>query len=294
MRTNEVEISWLDQVQNGNVDISMLKRFEKTIIEFINGDIGVEQFVDGVSELDEWAFRLYWGAPQKTNWLNTGQNKKYPIIKETIWTAVMERVRRVLVEKTGLPFVLIQGNKAENGVTGPVAVAVFENGEVKTKDIDTGIALPHPDGYYVPVIAGECKGGHACSTCHDGIWGQAVRMKTQFPHAIQTFITDNNATVGKKVDAITYDEIDYTFCERGENNSEKFAKGGGYNALNVNTFRGAIDHLLQAVEFHSKEYWMTMNPLYKNSGEKYRDQLDECGIWVSATRKMINESLQNH
>ena len=201
----------------------------------------------------------------------------------------MERVRRVLVEKTGLPFVLIQGKSAAGNTSGNVAVAVFENGDVKTKDIDTGIALQHPDGYFVPVIAGECKGGHACSTCHDGIWGQAVRMKKQFPNAMQLLITDNNVTVGKKVDAVTYEEIDVTICERGYNNDEKFAKGNGYNALNAETFAAAIDGLIKAVEVHSKDYWMTMNPLYRNSGEKYRDQLDKTGFRMSATRQFITE-----
>lgn len=290
MRTNEVELTWIDQVQNGDVDLAMLKNFENAIVKFINGNSTVEEFVSGVSELDEWAYRLYWGSYQKTNWLNTGQNKKYPIIKETVWTAVMEHIRRVLVEKTGSPFVLIQGNKANGGVTGPVAVAVFENGDVKTKDIDTGIALKHPDGYYIPVIAAECKGGHACSTTHDGIWGQAVRMKKQFPNAMQLLITDNNVTVGKKVDAVTYEEIDMTICERGYNNNEKFAKNNGYNALNTETFAAAINGLINAVEVHSKEYWMTMNPLYRNSGEKYRNQLDMTGFRVSTTRQMITES----
>lgn len=273
MRTDEVRNNW-----NGyyDGDLSLLDRFEDACFNFIEGRTTVDQFVSGISELDEWAFRMYWGSYQKTNWLNTGQNKKYPIIKETIWTAIMERIRRLLVEKTGLDFKLIQGKTG-----GQVAVAVFEDGNIKTKDVDTGIALQHKDGFLVPVIAAECKGGHACSTCHDGIWGQAVRMKKQFPNAIQVFITDNNMTVGKKIDVSTYEDIDFEYLERGENNSEKFAKGNGYNRLNPLVMEAAINQLVTAVSSFDESHWLKMNPLYKNTGEKFRDSPDKVGYFVS-------------
>lgn len=273
MRIDEVRTNWQGSYTD---DPAMLDRFENTIDNFINNEIDVDTFVKGVSELDEWAFRLYWGSYQKTNWLNTGQNKKYPIIKETIWTAIMERVRRILVEKTGMDFKLIQGKSG-----GQVAVAVFEDGSIKTKDVDTGIALLHPDGFLIPVIAAECKGGHACSTCHDGIWGQAVRMKKQFPNALQVFITDNNMTVGKKIDVSTYEDIDFEYLERGENNNEKFAKSNGYNKLNANVMKTAIEQLVSVVSSFDKDHWMKMNPLYKNTGEKFRDSPDAVGYFVS-------------
>jgi len=273
MRIQEVRHTW-----NGSFDgdLSMLDRFEDSIQKFINGDIEVAEFVDGVSELDEWAFRMYWGSYQKTNWLNTGQNKKYPIIQETIWSAVMEKVRQLVVDKTGLDFILVQGKAG-----GQVAVAVFEDGSIKTKDVDTGIALRHPNGFLVPVIAAECKGGHACSTVHDGIWGQAIRMKKQFPNALQVFITANNNTVGKKIDVSTYEDIDFEFCERGKNNAEKFAKGSGYNSLNHFVFETAINQLVTVVANFDESYWMTMHPVYKNTGEKFRDSVDKSGYFVS-------------
>jgi ferredoxin len=287
MRINEVRNNWYNSYDG---DWSLLDRFEAAITKFINFEIDVDEYVDRISELDEWAFRLYWGSYQKTNWLNTGQNKKYPIIKETIWTAVMERIRRILVEKTGLEFVLIQGKAG-----GQVAVACFESGEIKTKDVDTGIALKHPEGFLVPVIAAECKGGHACSTCHDGIWGQAVRMKKQFPNALQVFITDNNVTVAKKIDVSTYDEIDFEYCERGENNLEKFYKQEGYNKLNPEIFKTAIEQLVSVVSNFDESYWMTMNPRYKNIGEKFRDSIDEVGYFVSPKwRNLVTRDQDNN
>lgn len=257
--------------------ISMCNDLEKTIRKFIDGEISVNQYIDGITPFDKYAFTLYWGSKQKSNWLNTGQNKSYPIIKETIWAAVFEVVRRKLLEHTNINYSLIQGEQKK------VAVSVFEDGTVKYKDVDVGIGLISEQGYTIPVIAGECKGGHACSTCHDGIWGQGIRMKKQFPHALQAFITDNNITVNKKIDESQYsDGIDIEFCERGINNNQKFtAKEGEYVPLNPIVFQQAIDILFDVVSSKSKDHWTKMNKKYGSSGQNWRDSLDENGYYVN-------------
>lgn len=289
MRINEVRNTW-GSLYTG--DASMLDQFELACSDFINSNIDVEEFVERITPLDEWAFRLYWGAPQKTNWMNTGQNKNYPILKETIWTAIFERIRKDILKRTGIEYTLIQGKRG-----GQVAVAVFEDGKIKTKDVDTGLALQHKEGFLVPVVAAECKGGHACSTCHDGIWGQGVRMKRQFPNSIQAFVTDNNITVGLKTDVSTYsDGIDFTFCERGENNSESWVVKDKtrtiYNRLNPKVMQTAMNIFTEIVSSQSTEYWLTMNDKYPISGEAYREMLDELGYFVSPKfRKQLDSVL---
>lgn len=290
MRIDEVRHTW-GSAFDGN--IALLDQFELACDNFINNKIDIEDFVKGITPLDEWAFRLYWGAPQKTNWMNTGQNKNYPILKETIWTAIFERIRQEVFKRTNVEYTLIQGKRG-----GQVAVAVFEDGKIKTKDVDTGLALQHNDGFLVPVIAAECKGGHACSTCHDGIWGQGVRMKRQFPNAIQAFVTDNNVTVGLKTDVSTYsDGIDFTFCERGENNSEAWVVKDKtrtvYNRLNPRTMQTAIDIFTEIVSSHTVDYWLTMNEKYPISGEAYREMLDNSGCFVAPKFRKYLDSISS-
>lgn len=257
--------------------ISMCDEFELHLKNFVDSKTSVEEFLKGITPFDEYAFKLYWGSKQKSNWLNTGQNKSYPIIKETIWAAVFEVIRQKLLEHTDIEFTLIQGEQKK------VAVSVFQDGNVKYKDVDVGIGIISDEGYTIPVVAGECKGGHACSTCHDGIWGQGVRMKKQFPNSIQTFITDNNITVNKKIDESQYsDGIDIEFCERGNNNNQKFdVKNGEYIPLNPNVFQFAIDIIFQIVVSKPKNHWLKMNKKYGSSGQKWRDSLDTNGYYVN-------------
>jgi len=278
MRIDEIRNNWTGRFFENSfyTAYDMLDDVENAISKFVDRKVDIFQFIKEISEFDEYAYRLYWGASQKSNWLNTGQNKAYPIIKETIWSAVFEVIRQELVERTGIPFVLIQGERQK------VAVAVFENGNVKYKDVDAGIGLVHDEGFTIPVIAVECKGGHACSTCHDGIWGQGMRMKAQFPNSLQAFVTDNNITVAKKTDISTYSTgIDLEWAERGVNNSEKFAKSKGYNALNAQTFSDAIKQCVNIVSSFNKDHWLVINDRYKNTGEKWRDSLDSNGSYVN-------------
>ena len=271
MRIDEVRKTWGESFDG---DTRLLDSFEKSIQRFIDRKISINEFVDGINDLDQWAYNMYYREPQKSNWMNIGQNKNYPIIKETVWTAIFEHVRKIAIENTNIEFTLIQGKSG-----GSVAVAVFEDGTIKTKDVDTGIAIKHPDGFLVPVIAGECKGGHACSSVHDGIWGQAVRMKKQFPNSVQVLITDNQITVGKKYDVSAYEEIDFVISERGPNVGKM--KDQKDNFIDKSIVTKSIEIFVNLLSKQSVTHWFTMNPHQINIGETYRSSVDKHGIFIS-------------
>jgi hypothetical protein len=166
--------------------ITYLDEVENAIIEYSNFKISNEEYVQRVTPFDKHLYTCYYNGKQKTNPFNTNQNKSFSNWKELYWMPMVERLRKRLVEATGIPFVLIQGEKNR------VAVSVYENGKWKSKDVDLGMGLISTSGFVIPIIAIECKGGHACATCHDGIWGQGTRMKKTFPNSLQGFITDNH------------------------------------------------------------------------------------------------------
>jgi hypothetical protein len=253
--------------------ISHLNTVEESILKFSNFELEASEYVQLVKPFDQHLYKCYYTGGQKTNPLNTNQNKAFSLWKELYWTPMVERLRKRLVEATGIPFVLIQGEKKR------VAVSVYKNGKWKTKDVDLGIGLLHPDGYIIPVIAIECKGGHACTTCHDGIWGQGTRMKKTFPNALQGFITDNNISVGKQTPMEEYsDAIDFELIERGDNKNRKLKV---YSPLWADRLSLAEDKLFEKVSSMPETHWRTMNLLPAPCGMGFRKQMDDHGSFFN-------------
>ena len=246
---------------------------EKAIISFSNFEISADEYVKLVSPFDQFLFKRYNTGAQKTNPFNTTQNKAYSMWKEQYWAPLLERLRKRLIEETGLDWILIQGEKNR------VAVSVYKCGKCKTKDVDIGIGLIHPNGYVIPVIAIECKGGHACSTCHDGIWGQGRRMKQTFPNALQGFVTDNHVTVSQETPIEEYsDAIDFEIIQRGDN---KTYDNKVYAPLLPNQLSLAEDKLFEKVSSMPEAHWRTINLLPATSGIGFRQQMDEHGSYFN-------------
>ena len=253
--------------------IDYLDDVEDAIARYSNFEISANDYVKLVSPFDQHLYKCYYTGGQKTNPFNTNQNKAFSIWKELYWVPMVERLRKRLVEATGIPFVLIQGEKKR------VAVSAYKNGKYKTKDVDLGIGLVHPSGYIIPVIAIECKGGHACATCHDGIWGQGTRMKKTFPNALQGFITDNNISVGKQTPIEEYsDAIDFELIERGDNKNRKLKV---YSALLSSRLSLAEDKLFEKVSNMPETHWRTINLLPTPCGIGFRKQMDEHGLFFN-------------
>ena len=276
LRTNYVNLS-NDGKWKNHPDlieaIDYLDDVEDAIARYSDFEISADEYVKLVSPFDQHLYKCYYTGAQKTNPFNTTQNKAFSMWKEQYWAPLLERLRKRLVEATGIPFVLIQGEKNR------VAVNVYQNGQLKFKDVDLGIGISHPDGYVIPVIAIECKGGHACATCHDGIWGQGIRMKKTFPNALQGFVTDNNIAVGQNKPIEEYsDGIDFELIERGDSKTyiEKT-----YFPLRAEQLLLAEDKLFEKVSSMPEAHWRTINLLPAPCGISFRKQMDEHGSYFN-------------
>ena len=253
--------------------IEYLDGVENAIGKYANFKIQANEYVQLVSEFDKHLYQCYYTGAQKTNPFNTNQNKAFSVWKELYWMPMVERLRKRLGEATGIPFVLIQGEKNR------VAVNVYENGQLKFKDVDLGIGIMHTDGYVIPVIAIECKGGHACSTCHDGIWGQGIRMKKTFPNALQGFVTDNHITVAVDKPIEEYsDGIDFELIERGDN---KAYTEKTHFPLRVEQLLLAEDKLFEKVSSMPEAHWRTINLLPAPCGINFRKRMDDHGSFFN-------------
>ena len=216
----------------------------------------LKQFLDSIKDFDEWAFKLNYQPPQKSNWLNTGQNKAYPYITETIWSAIFAVICEKLNKATNSnEFKLIQGDNMPNFRCNTCGDS--------HKAVDTGIYI-EKNGTKFPVIYAECKNGHACKTCHEGIWGQGIRLKQSFPNAIQMFVTDNNISIKDELPESYWNSgIDMEIQQRGlpgqKWKTKDVKEKGIHYELNHKTIAKTMNHILEGVAGRSVSHWTKQN-----------------------------------
>lgn len=191
--------------------VGILDSFEQYQKDFAEFKISVEDYIRGVTLYDRFMFMNAKLKPQKTNPINTMQNKKYSTYREQLWLPVWVRIVKEL-EKTknwkDAKLVVIQNKK--------LVERVYTGGYLAYKDVDGGVAIEikiNNKNVLIPVIAVEDKGGHACKTTHSGVDAQGERIHKSFPNAIHVFITDNHVTVGR--DAQEFAHTNLTVSERG-------------------------------------------------------------------------------
>ena len=191
--------------------LGLLDNFEQIQEKFSQFQISVEDYISGITPYDRFMFMNAKLKPQKTNPINTMQNKKYSTYREQIWLPVWIRICSLLQKLQNwqdVKLVVIQNKK--------LVERVYKGGYLAYKDVDGGIAVEikiNNKTVLIPVIAVEDKGGHACKTCHSGVDAQGERIHKSFPNAIHIFITDNHVTVGR--DAQEFAHTNITISERG-------------------------------------------------------------------------------
>ena len=174
--------------------ISMLDAVEAAMENLLDGNIDVEEYINRITPYDKFMWEKFHELPQKSNPININQNKKYSSWREQKWAPIFELVRIELLKNPSwddTKVVLIQNR--------PIVETVYSNGYTPFKDVDGGLAIEtHINGkkVLIPIIAVEDKGGHACSTCFNGVNAQGLRLHQSFPNAKHVFITDNNVSVG--------------------------------------------------------------------------------------------------
>lgn len=256
MDTRFLRNNWLLKEKDHSQDptfrtgITYLIEIVEPALESFLKDHNLIKFLNSIYKFDRWAFGLNYKPPQKSNWLNTGQNKAYPYITELYWRAIFQVICDNLNKKVGKDvFKLIEGNKMPN----------FRSNNMESyKATDTGIYIELGDIF--PVIYCECKNGHVDKVPHEGIWGQGIRLKQTFPNALQMFVTDNNISMTKELpESYMNTGIDIQIQQRGEPGEKwrvrDIRENDAYYPLNSDTIKKVIDSIIELVGRKPISYW---------------------------------------
>jgi len=245
--------------------LTLIDAMEDVQARFAEGAITVEEYVVGMRDYDRFMFMNARAKPQKTNPINTMQNKKYSSYREQIWLPVWYRIYKTLKsveawQKANL--VVIQNMR--------IVERIYADGYMAFKDVDGGIAIEiavNGKNVLIPIIAVEDKGGHACKTTHSGVDAQGERIHKSFPNAIHVFITDNHVTVGR--DAQEFAHTNLTISERGiegaredypELRADRFAFVEEYLIKQLSQMRPIDFTNYNSVFEENRNYWSARAP----------------------------------
>ena len=251
--------------------LTMLDGFEQAVEDFCENIIDAETYFERITEYDTYMFMSARSKPQKSNPINTLQNKKYSTYREMItlpiWYHLISRLKK-LEQWADIDLAVIQNIS--------ILETKYSNGKYNTKDVDGGIAIRtqiNGEKKYIPVIAVEDKGGHACKTTVNGVNAIGLRLHQSFPTAIFGFVTDNNVTVGKKQGSEIIDNTNFFLCERGE--IDGWDKN--YQPLKAYRFVNLEEQLFGYLKDMQPSKFLNYNTIFSSSNKTLRDMLRETG-----------------
>jgi len=249
----------------------MLDSVEYTMANLVEGKITIKEYIDQITPYDKFMWEEWHRLPQKSNPINVGQNKKYSTWREQKWAPIFELVRRSITQTwQGVNLVVIQNR--------PVVETVYSNGYIAFKDVDGGIGIEtriKESNYTVliPVIAVEDKGGHACSTCFNGVNAQGLRLHQSFPNAKHIFITDNNISVGRDKGTEIADNINLVISERGENRQRE-----SYPTLKAERFQEVKDGLINRLSTMKPTEFTKYKVIHSSGTTTLRESVERSGL----------------
>jgi len=247
---------------------------ESAMKDLVGGMISISEYVERIAEYDREIVEYYLAKPQKSNPVNTGQNKLYPSWREQKWAPIFEKIRLKLQTRSEYELKLVQN--------APVTQIVYDNGESKCKDVDCGIVIEcvlDNKKILSPVLVSEDKGGHACIVCFDGVAGVAGNFKKSFPLCKVVFITDNNVSVKKDISSSIFQDINMVICERGDNLVG--LKPKQYIPLKPERFQALYD---ESCRYFTREMLSQLTDhvvLPVRASGKFREQIDRTGLFVN-------------
>ena len=251
--------------------VSMLDKVEQSMTDLLNGEIDIEEYINRITPYDKFMWEKWHELPQKSNPINVGQNKKYSTWREQKWAPIFELVRQELLKDP-----LWKNSKVVVIQNRPIVETVYSNGYTPFKDVDGGLAIEtviNNKTVLVPIIAVEDKGGHACSTCFNGVNAQGLRLHQSFPNAKHVFITDNNVSVGVTKGSEIADHINLVVCERGDNRVKE-----KYPSLKYARFQEVKDKLIAKLSSSQPAQFTKYNVIESNSNTTLRESIDNTGI----------------
>jgi hypothetical protein len=237
----------------------------------VNGQISVKDYVEQITPYDQFMWEEWHRLPQKSNPINIGQNKKYSSWREQKWAPIFELVRQAIQP-------LWKSANLEVIQNRPVVETVYSNGYIAFKDVDGGIGISahleqSPYAVLIPVIAVEDKGGHACSTCFNGVNAQGLRLHQSFPNAKHIFITDNNISVGKDKGTEIADNINLVISERGDNRKKEW-----YPALKADRFQEVKDGLIDRLSAMKSDDFISYRVIHSSGESTLRESVEKTGV----------------
>lgn len=249
--------------------LSMLSPVEKAIEDVASGKINIKKYIDEITSYDQFMYETAKLKPQKSNPINTLQNKKYSTWREQKWAPIWELIRKAVSKKWNVDNLVLIQNQA-------VVESIYSNGYIKFKDVDGGIGFEHTingQNVIIPIIAVEDKGGHACSTCFDGVAAQGLRLHRCLPNAYHVFITDNNVSVAKDKSSVVYSDINLIVVERGENKKRE-----DYPKLVASRFEEVVTNFIDTLSKTSKSKFVKYNTIENNKKTLFREEIESKGI----------------
>jgi hypothetical protein len=249
--------------------VTMLDTVEQAITNVANGTITITEYIDQITPYDQFMWEEWHRLPQKSNPINIGQNKKYSTWREMKWAPIFELIRKAIQPIwKDVNLVVIQNR--------PVVETVYSNGYIAYKDVDGGLGIEttiNNQSVLVPVIAVEDKGGHACSTCFNGVNAQGLRLHQSFPNSKHVFITDNNISVGKDKGTEIADNINIVISERGTNKKKEV-----YPALKAERFQEIKDGIISKLTKMSSKDFTDYTVISSTSTSTLRASVEQTGI----------------
>lgn len=252
-----------------NEALTMLGDVEKAMKDLVNGLIDIKEYINAITPYDQFMYERAKMKPQKSNPINTLQNKKYSTWREQKWAPIWELIRIEMSETWKTNNLITIQNKQ-------IVESIYSSGYIKYKDVDGGISFEfNLNGKKVlfPIVAVEDKGGHACSTCFDGVSAQSLRLHRCLPNAFHVFITDNNISVGKDKESETFCDIDLIVSERGQNR-----KTEKYPRLNADRFQEVKDGIISRLKKVSIDHFKEFVAIQSKKNGKFRNEIDQSGI----------------
>ena len=254
--------------------LAMLDTVEAAMQSFTQGKITLAQYLAAIEGYDRVIYGRFYEKPQKTNPINTFQNKKYSTWREQKWAPVFERVRQHLADQPqwqGQDLVVIQNHA--------VLETVYAGGYVARKDADGGLAIRitvNGRSELAPVVTVEDKGGHCCSYQTNSVNAMALRLHQSFPNEKSMLITDNNVSVGRKIGVEIADNINIFVLERGSNRRHE-----AYPPLALDRWQRVLDLLTANLSRSQPQDFSAYTVINSGATGCLRDILDRDGLLVN-------------
>lgn len=246
---------------------------EKAMLDYLQtGD--ADRYVQGIRDYD----RFVWLASHQGDKSNIFAYKKIkvsPTWTEQMWAPVFERVRQAMQAHWSAELVLIQNMEVVESLTA--------RGPSGYKDVDGGIGVVKKfEGYrkpaVMPIVVSEKKTGHFCKTACTGVDGIVRRVRMMNPAVLALAITDNNVSVGRKVDVInSFGAGGVLIQQRGlGNNGDKTL---AYPELDADKFALVERLCVNYLKSLDLDCFTDVRP-GENSGVSLRGEIDSKGYYL--------------